>query len=255
MTSARYATSPKCSLRCTLTRASTQRKRLLIICALRRGELQQATAYNLAGNFLFRVPSELLPLEYERTKVINHQGKLARQVTLPKRKNKPHGSTLIRPGDKIMCPVHALEDLSHAERRSKGRIFFFSVFGFTRTLRTHVAAIPEAEGAPEEYSSQGFRRGTAREMLAAGGTLAKILEAGEWNSKAFREYQDSEEIDAAAILEIIVEDDEAEDELEGAAQVQAPAAAPQTAPKRAAKRGAESRKITEFFGQVELAAQ
>ena len=78
-----------------------------------------------------------------------------------------------------MCPVHALEDLSHAERRSKGRIFFFSVFGFTRTLRTHVAAIPEAEGAPEEYSSQGFRRGTAREMLAAGGTLAKILEAGE----------------------------------------------------------------------------
>ena len=54
------------------------------------------------------------------------------------------------------------------------------------------------------------------------------------NSKAFREYQDSEEIDAAAILEIIVDEDEAEDELEGAAQVQAPAAAPQTAPKRAA---------------------
>ena len=75
------------------------------------------------------------------------------------------------------------------------------------------------------------------------------------NSKAFREYQDSEEIDAAAILEIIVDEDEAEDELEGAAQVQVPAAAPKTAPKRAAKRGAESRKITEFFGQVELAAQ
>ena len=52
--------------------------------ALRRGELQQATAYNLAGNFLFRVPSELLPLEYERTSVVNHQGKLARQVTFPK---------------------------------------------------------------------------------------------------------------------------------------------------------------------------
>ena len=92
-------------------------------------------------------------------------------------------------------------------------------------------------------------------MLAAGGTLAKILEAGEWNSKAFREYQDSEEIDAAAILEIIVDADEAEDELESAAQVQAPAAAPQPAPKRAAKRGSDSRKITDFFGQVELAAR
>ena len=85
--------------------------------------------------------------------------------------------------------------------------------------------------------------------------MSIILSVGEWYSNAFREYQDTEDVDQAAILEIIVEDDEAEDELEGAAQVQAPAAAPQTAPKRAAKRGAESRKITEFFGQVELAAQ
>ena len=61
--------------------------RKLVRVALRAGEIAAATEYVLASNFLFRVPSELLPLSYERCLEVD--GGRTLQVELKRRKNRP----------------------------------------------------------------------------------------------------------------------------------------------------------------------
>ena len=49
------------------------------------------------------------------------------------------------------------------------------------------------------HGTHDFRRGHARDILQRGGTLADILQAGEWRSAAFLSYLSKEELaDAAA---------------------------------------------------------
>ena len=69
-----------------------------------------------------------------------------------------------------------------------------------------------ALGVPDvdRFSSHSFRRGTAQEIMRQG-RLADVLKAGEWSSSAFLEYQNREEIDEMAVLDLILtksDDDE-----------------------------------------------
>ena len=70
-----------------------------------------------------------------------------------------------------------------------------------------------AEAGMEKASKVGFkafRAGRATAMVAAGETLAAILQAGEWRSAAMLRYISETELDKKALLEAAfnVEDDE-----------------------------------------------
>ena len=83
--------------------------------------------------------------------------------------------------------------------------------------------------------------------LESGGNLATVLKAGEWSSAAFHEYLDAEEVDQAALLDIICDLDEEESgDGSGAGQHAPPAAKAKAAPRKRAAPGAGSRLISEF---------
>ena len=100
--------------------------RRLVKHALLREEHEQATAYVLAANFLFRVPSELVPLRFDgldfhsSVKEISNAGRAALEISLKSRKNRDCVSVLVRscrcPDDKFVCPVHRLSDLVRGKR-------------------------------------------------------------------------------------------------------------------------------------------
>ena len=222
-------------------------QRTLARIARRRGEISQATVYALAGTFLLRVPSEALPLDFEEAVEIEQNGRLALRINLKKRKNRPGGATLVRacscPHDEILCPVHTLRDLVSAQRRQRrGRIFGMNPTSFNRSLRAHVSAAGSAaEGSAEEYSSQGFRRGTAQDIVRNGGSLAQLLSAGDWNSKAFQEYMDKEEIDQMSLVDLMCDEDEVAEERD-----------PKLGATGAAtKRPDSQRRLDDFFSAVE----
>ena len=222
--------------------------RKLVRVALRAGEIAAATEYVLASNFMFRVPSELLPLSYERCLEVD--GGRTLQVELKRRKNRPQGSVLRRscrcPEDKLMCPVHAVRELLRVQRRQrKGPMFFVTPAAFTKGLRRHAEAAGLVRA--QQRCSHEFRRGTARELVKQGGTLGHIMKAGDWSSAAFNEYLDKDYIDQAALLEVITD----QDSDDGAETRTAPPARAATAPASAARKrtqpGEGSRLLTEFF--------
>lgn len=108
--------------------------RQLVVHASSRSLLEQACAYVLAANFMFRVPSELLPLcfdnpdSHSQVREVRSSGTIALEIRLKHRKNRPQGSVLVRacrcPGDPVVCPVHSLARLVDAQRRSRrGKVF------------------------------------------------------------------------------------------------------------------------------------
>ena len=74
-------------------------------------------------------------------------------------------------------------------------------------------------------------------MSRPGARLADVLKAGEWSSAVFMEYQDREEVDQMALLDILCAEDEDERE-------------PRAAPKPPAKRSARDGDITRFLQRV-----
>ena len=135
----------------------------------------------------------------------------ALEISLKSRKNRDCVSVLVRscrcPDDKFVCPVHRLSDLVRAKRRTRnGKVFSISASGFTRKLREHLCTLNIQDS--NTFSSHSFRRGTAQELLASNGRLVDILKAGDWNSSAFLEYQNKEEIDQLALLDIIADSDD-----------------------------------------------
>ena len=191
--------------------------RRLVRHASSRGQCEQSCAYVLAANFLFRVPSELIPLRFDNVDVHSsvkefvEDGRPVLEISLKSRKNRPRGSVLRRacrcPGDQLLCPVHALRALLAAQGRSRrvGKVFSLNITGFTRKLREHLSALEVDD--PAAYASHSFRRGSAQQLLKDGGRLAHILRAGEWRSASFLDYQDKELIDQAAVLDLIIEAD------------------------------------------------
>ena len=194
--------------------------RQLVRHSRRRGLLEQACAYVLAANFMLRVPSECLPLRFDNLELhsqmreVQDGGKIALEISLNRRKNKPQGSVMVRscrcPQDSVVCPVHCVSELVVTQNRQRrGKLFSLSETGFVRTLREHLSYLQV--DSPKLYSSHSFRRGTAQELIASpGGRLVEVLKAGEWSSSSFLEYQDREEIDQLALLDVICEEDEDE---------------------------------------------
>ena len=73
--------------------------------------------------------------------------------------------------------------LRQAENIGRTHILTKSKFEFVCCLRRLAAAvgIPNAQ----RLGSHALRRGMARDILDAGGTLSMVLRAGDWRSAAF----------------------------------------------------------------------
>ena len=66
----------------------------------------------------------------------------------------------------------------------------------------------------KRIGTHAFRRGMAQDIISAGGSLAILLRAGEWNSSAFlrylRESQPQEEAVAQVVINLSDSDEEQE---------------------------------------------
>ena len=60
----------------------------------------------------------------------------------------------------------------------------------------------------EKLGAHSIRRGAARAILEAGGALAQLLKAGQWNSSAYRLCPDMGGEEAKAMASVLIEDSE-----------------------------------------------
>ncbi len=137
------------------------------------------------------------------------------EVSLRSRKNEPTGAVLVRPctctpwaNDPFMCPVHTLKRyMRDTGRLPTGRLFPGNpeslYVSFVRRIR--FLGGPQCLNIPHaaEWTSHGFRRGMAQDILDNGGSLAEILRAGGWKSAAFLLYLERTEVDQAAVLDCL----------------------------------------------------
>ena len=105
------------------------------------------------------------------------------------------------------CAVCALREWM-GKPQVGNKIFNVSVKSFLKYLRRDIASAGILNH--ESYGSHAFRRGMARDIILAGGSLATLLLAGQWSSGAYRAYLQSQAIDEHAISKLIIEhsDDE-----------------------------------------------
>ena len=59
--------------------------------------------------------------------------------------------------------------------------------------------------AAEKLGTHSLRRGAARALVAAGGTFAQLLRAGQWRGNAVRLYLDLGEDERRAMTDILIE--------------------------------------------------
>ena len=60
------------------------------------------------------------------------------------------------------------------------------------------------------FTGKVFRAGKATALAAAGASVGEILLAGEWKSRAFLRYVDEDAVDAAQLLESMLDGSDSE---------------------------------------------
>ena len=89
------------------------------------------------------------------------------------------------------------------EQDGRANLFDRSPSAFVSDLRRYAAAV----GLPdhERLGSHAFRRGMARDILDAGGSLAALLKAGDWRSAAFIAYLRENQAEETAVSRLVVD--------------------------------------------------
>ena len=191
--------------------------------ALADGDEASCMLYRMAYTFLLRVPSEGLPVMAAGAEALGrplapgqHSALVPLEdrlvLVLARRKNRPHGSSLVREctcaAARKLCPVHRLGAWLQRCRPGARPFAHISPGWATAELRRRLRAlrVPQAE----LHSLHGFRRGRARDILRANGRLIDVLRAGEWASSAFAKYLDAEEVEAGAEVEAYLVESESD---------------------------------------------
>jgi len=169
--------------------------------------------------FLLRLPSEALPIV--RVGVgVSPDGKQASVscdgdslvLVLDRRKNRLHGSTLVRKcwctQCSLTCPVHVLGPYFESFPLGKPVFAGISAACALSTLRTVLMMLQVPDAGL--YRTHDFRRGHARDLQLGGATLGEILAAGQWSSPAFLKYLDMMQLETEAVVEAHL--DESDDE-------------------------------------------
>jgi hypothetical protein len=186
----------------------------MIKSALAVKDVELATIMAISRLFMLRVPSECLPLAWasSHSSVRVEENKLS--ITLTKRKNNAHATTLIRPcvcatqGD-VLCPLHLLRRL-HPQARN-GRLFTMTASRFLAQIRWHAEMVKFSQA--RLVGTHSFRRGLAQDIVDKGGSLATLLKAGGWTSSAFQVYLREEQIEDTVVGQFLVDLSESEAEL------------------------------------------
>jgi hypothetical protein len=145
------------------------------------GDIEMACLIAVSRLYLLRVPSEGIPLSWNgQHSSVQVDGGLA-TITLTRRKPNRRPSVLVRhcccqTAGRRLCAVHWLLRLQGVGRT--GRLFHLSANQFLVRLRSLAVEV----GIPlaDQLGTHALRRGMARDIVDAGGSLATLLRAGEW---------------------------------------------------------------------------
>ena len=172
--------------------------------------------YLLSYVFLLRVPSEALPVQVGSNGLLD--GKLAPDkhsrlwcedskltLHLARRKNKPHGSTLIRycwcatETGEVLCPVCVFGKWIEAMPEGSQPFQMLSARSAREGLKRRLVLleVPKARS----FWLHDFKRGHAQDLVERGATLAEILHSGEWKTPAFLAYLDMHKLECGAVVE------------------------------------------------------
>ena len=181
-----------------------------------------AMLYCCSYVYMLRVPSELLPVRFTGsafTKIRESEHHAAFQcgdselrLVLRRRKNAQSGAIIRRDCAchlaRELCPVHTIAPWICSF--ALGALVFegISPAVATRRLRKHL----DAAGVSDSkcYSLHSFRRGAAQDLVAAKCTLAFLLLAGGWSSRACFEYLQPSELNLKGALNLIMNDSDSD---------------------------------------------
>ena len=96
------------------------------------------------------------------------------------------------------------------QRRDTGKLFSLTAKVFLRRIREYAAEAGISNAA--KLGTHGFRRGMAQDIVDQGGSLADLLKAGHWHSKAFFAYLRESQTEDNAIAQMIVDLSDSEPE-------------------------------------------
>ena len=180
--------------------------------------MEYARLWLVAYTFLLRVPSEALPITRGDVNtlmvgqaVIYLENEKTLALRLKCRKNKPRGGILRRgcicTADSRTCPVHTLWH-KFLEPMEIGTQPWGSISA--STARNHLRETLERLAVPNagSYGTHDLRRGHAKDMQLSGASLAQILAAGEWKSRAVATYVDLERLEHDLALEAAMHSDD-----------------------------------------------
>ena len=177
------------------------------------GKLEFGAMMALARQFLLRVPSEGIPLQWNGAhSSVSLTGGVC-QITLRSRKNSRIPVTMVRDcccysASPRLCSLHWLMRLK--KDGMDGRVFNVSKDAFARYIKRAAAAVG-VESA-ERTGTHAFRRGMAQDLLESKGSLSEVLRAGGWSSSAYLRYLRTAQLDDKAVAQMVIELSDSEEE-------------------------------------------
>ena len=190
--------------------------------ALRVKDVQSAMLFAAAYVYMARVPSELLTWQAGGSLLTGRSGSVFRacvqtgehevRVHLQQRNNAQSGDTVRRVCScskaPALCPVHVLGPWLRSFGVGAMPFQGVTAAAATRRLRRYLEALGVADVGL--YSLHAFRRDAANDMKDMGCTLAELLEAGGWTSRACLKYLKPEDLDLHAVIKFVAVESESE---------------------------------------------
>ena len=110
----------------------------------------------------------------------------------------------------MLCAVHWLQKWQG--RRPQGpKLFSLNAASFLNKVRSLAEQCQLAD--LRQIGTHAFRRGMAQDIVSNGGTLAVLLNAGGWNSKAVFTYLRQSQVDDSAVSQLIINVSDSEEEV------------------------------------------
>ena len=179
-----------------------------------QGDTEMAAILVMGRAFLFRMPSECLPLQLtgEHSEVTIEGDVIRVMLTRRKCSSVPvllERQCCCRRSGKSLCAFHKMRPVvDRVSKAGQNRLFDVSPQGFLRKLRELAAqcGIPEAGS----LGTHALRRGMARDIVDAGGSLATLMRAGDWKSAAYAQYLRENQIEDKAVADLLIDHSDSE---------------------------------------------
>ncbi|CAK0865252.1 unnamed protein product [Prorocentrum cordatum] len=187
---------------------------MLIRAAEEEGDIEQAALIAVSRLLLLRAPSEAIPLQIHggRSAVSCAAGEVV--VVLNKRKHLRAPTTLRRmccraSSGRLLCAYQWMKKALAVAATEKRKSMFTKTRGqFVNDFRRHATAAGIPDGG--SLGTHCLRRGVARDILDAGGSLSVLLLAGDWRSAAFVRYLRTSQLEDAANSRLVIDHSDSE---------------------------------------------